>query len=300
MQRIKNNIVGIIILLILMVSGCNKEKDTKVGHDLNPIWSPDGKYIAFNRVLSDILTYPPVIVDTFSGMRLLDLTENRILDSIISSFCIDWFPNGTEILFQRGMVYNLSTHTFRSILDTSLHCYAKDISPNGEKILCVKTSTSVDSSMIVMVDTCGVNSKVLFNSGLAPSWHPSGDKLVFIATFNNKKHICIGDTNGNIIRLIEPQDGDLVPFAGDRPKFSPDGSKIAYSLYQYKDGGLDDYSIHICDSLGRDDRELIDGFHPFWGPYGDKIVFARYSPGEQVISLWIIKRNGSSLKRITD
>ncbi|MEO0142974.1 MAG: hypothetical protein ABIL15_06455 [candidate division WOR-3 bacterium] len=265
---------------------------------MHPIWSPDGKFVAFNRIFQ-VMRDPPWIVDSLSGMRIIEPTKGSCVDSVISFFCIDWFPSGTEILSFTGGVYSLSTHCVHSLLDTSLHYIAADISPDGRNILCVKKNESVDSFMIVMIDTLGFRSKVLFNSGLAPSWHPSGDRLVFIGTLNNKKHICIGDTNGNIVRLIVPKGGDAIAWGGCGPRFSPDGSKICYSSYQYADGGLDDFFIHICDSLGKNDIELIDGYQPFWSPDGNKIVFARYNADEDATSLWIINSNGSGLKRIT-
>lgn len=296
---IKNNILRIIILLSLVTLVCYKEKKAKIWNDMGPIWSSDGRYIAFNRKYDGLID-PPLITDTLSGVRLFDLMRIKVVDSVASFFCVGWFPNGTEILSWTGEVYNWTTGTFRSLFDTSLHYIARDVSPNGKNILCVKSNASVDSFMIVMVSAIGSNTKILFNSGLGPSWHPSGDRLVFISTFNNKKHICIGDTNGNIIRRIERRNGEMIVFAGYGPRFSPDGSKICYSLYQYKDGGLDDFFIHICDSIGGDDIKLIDGFHPSWAPDGDKIVFVRYSPDEEATSLWIMNSNGSNLKRITN
>lgn len=301
LRGLKNSMFRIIILLIFVLLGCHKEEKIKIGDDEQAIWSPDVRYIAFNRFFH-VMIDPPWIVDSVSGVRIFDLDKNKVVDSVFYSFCVDWFPNGDEILLWRSegyKLYNLSNHTIRSVFNNGLPCTAMDISPNGEKILGVNPSDSPDSSMIVMVDTSGLNSKILFNSGLAPSWHPSGDRLVFIRTFDNKRQICIGDTNGNIIRVIEPKDGDLIAFGGRGPRFSPDGSMICYSLYHYKDGGPDDFIIHICDSLGENDIELIDGFHPFWSPLGDKIVFSRYSVDEDAVSLWIMNSNGNGLKRIT-
>ncbi|MCX7995984.1 MAG: hypothetical protein N3A65_09515 [candidate division WOR-3 bacterium] len=292
--------INVFISLLVLYAVCHRDEKIKFWDDISPIWSPKSQYIAFNRIYRLLFTYDTILQDTLSGLRILDLASLGVVDSLISNFCVDWSPNGDEILILDGRLYNVKTHTVRYVFDTSLHYYASDWSPNGTRILCVKKNLSMDSFMILMVDTLATYSKVLFNSGCAPSWHPSGDRVIFLGTVNDEVSICIGDTNGNIMRYINV-DGDLIPFGGRGPRFSPDGSRIVYFVYELKNGGLDDYYIHICDSLGGNDKKLIDGFHPFWSPDGKRIVFARYNGEDSLYSsIWVIDTSGGNLRRITD
>ncbi len=286
------------ILLATLFISCHREKEEKFWDDLFPIFSSNGRYISFQRHFQ-VLIDPPHILDTLSGTRILNFSTLTVIDSLIAHFCSDWSPNGEEIITSGGGIYNLETHNMKTIWDTSSHLVAYDWSPDGKRILCTAKSDSPDSTMILMVDTLGLNMKILFNSGMAPSWHPSGEQLVFIATLNGEKKICIGDTNGNIIRSIIPKNGDLSIFAGKGPQCSPDGSKIVYYLYSLNDGGLDDFYIHVCDSLGKNDVVLIDGVHPDWSPDGKTIVFSRYDNTDSLFSLWVMNPDGTNLRRIT-
>ena len=297
----------IIVFTILVTFSlrCQKEEVMKNWDDIGPMWSPDARYIAFTRLNRSLNPYawPDTFwQDSLTGLRILDLSSLKIIDSLISTFCVDWSLNGDEILCSDGKVYNVKDHSLKVILDTNEHYYLQDWSCDGTRILCTKKNNSPDSFMILMVDTLGNYSKILFNSGVAPSWHPYGEQLVFITTLNSKKAICIGDTNGNIKKVIDVEVGDLIPLYGRGPRFSPDGSKILYFVYQLKDGGFDDFNIYICDTAGQNHTKLIDGVHPFWSPSGSKIAFARYDhqDSEFFSSIWIMDTNGSNLKKITE
>jgi Tol biopolymer transport system component len=297
-------IIVVTILLIFSLS-CHEEEVIKNWDDMGPIWSPEGRYIAFNRVNRSLNPYAwsdTSWQDSLTGLRILELSSLKVIDSLISTFCVDWSPNGDEILCSDGKVYNVKDHSMKVILDTSEHGYPQDWSCDGTRILCTKENNSPDSSMILMIDTLGNYSKILFNSGVTPCWHPHGGQLVFITTLNSKKTICIGDTNGNITKIINVEAGDLIPFHGRGPRFSPDGTKILYFVYQLKDGDFDDFNIYMCDTSGQNHTKLIDGIHPFWSPSGSKIAFARYSPqdSEFFSSIWIMDVNGTNLKKITE
>jgi Tol biopolymer transport system component len=291
--------VMILFFLLAFCIACHKEEKIKIWDDSYPVWSPNGRYIAFDRILSGLMWPSP---DTFSGLRLLDLVTMNVEDSIISFFVAAWSPNGEEILcIQEGMVIvNVETMDFKKVTpegDTGFNYGWPDWSPEGSRILYVRSLQ--DSSWIYMTDTMGTFAKKLFSSAWAPSWHPAGDRLAFVGQFNNQWRVCIGDTNGNIIRFIDIEIGDWSGFNGCA-QFSPDGIQIAYSIYELKDGGLDDFDIHICDSLGENDRKLTAGAQPYWSPDGLRIVFARYSEEDSSFSLWMINTDGGNLRKITD
>jgi hypothetical protein len=92
------------------------------------------------------------------------------------------------------------------------------------------------------------------------------------------------DHDGAVVREV---------FAGEpssdprRPRFSPDGSTIAYG----DRGGV---WIVGVDGSGR--RRLSDGDDPDWSPDGSTIVFTRFRGGRQ--KLWVMDADGGSRRAI--
>ncbi|MEO0190792.1 MAG: hypothetical protein ABIL70_04860 [candidate division WOR-3 bacterium] len=288
-----------IILLLALWLDCHKQKITKTWDDLYPVWSPDGRYIAFFRNFNFGID-PPYIVDTLSGIRILNWPTLVVLDSFVKHIAFDWMSNGEELLCGGLSIINVKTKYVKEIKPEGDSClgYAwANLSPDGARILYV--CWAPDSNWISMTDTLGSYAKKLFHSAWAPAWHPSGNSFIFISNSNNQYHVCVGDTAGNIIRVLGIDIGAWGLYNG-YVSFSPDGSKIVYSRVQLPSGGLNNYEIHLCDSLGENDIKLTSGCQPYWSPDGDKIVFARWSEEDSLFSLWVINTDGTNIIKITE
>ncbi len=299
---------NIIILSLLLLVACHKQEDNnefiQTCVDRLPVWSPDGKDIAFYRNPTDaviakgfqepsvITGYAPYEIndndDTLAGIRILNL-ETMEIDFLVAGSAPDWSPDGKEIVYNPSAsvgirTIDLQTNQTKEI--TNFNGQRPKWSPDGYKIVC--EVNTIDVSGIYFVDTMG-NVRQVFAWAVEPNWHPDGERLIFLGQFEGKYGICIGDTVGNIVRLV--CEG---PIGQVYPEFSPDGSKIVYCL-------IGDKSIHAIDTLGNNDVILSEGYDPSWSPDGQKIVFAAMDTIENKISysLWTMNADGSNKMQIT-
>jgi Tol biopolymer transport system component len=262
--------------------------------DRQPSWSPDGHYIAFYRDPADQYVENTYLTnngtrgsdDTLEGIRLLHL-ETLDIVFLVQGYAPDWSPTSGDIVYtvqEFGKIWKIDVVTGAVFEITDFMGMNPDWSPDGSQIVCEKT---IDNIGIYLIDTTG-NVTQMYSSAVEPSWHPSGDRLVLLAQFDNHYGICIGDTSGTIIRLICEATGQAYP------QYSPDGSKIVYHR-------LEDASIHVIDTLGNNDVVLGEGFDPSWSPDGQKIVYVVAETTETKVSfsLWMMNTDGSQKEQLT-
>jgi Tol biopolymer transport system component len=261
--------------------------------DRHPSWAPDGHSIVFYRDPTDRYMENTYLMDnrrsdgedTLQGIRIVDL-ETLDMSFLVHGYAPDWSPAGGEIVYtiqEFGKIWKIDVGTGETSEITDFMGMNPDWSPDGSQIVCEKT---VDNIGIYLIDTTG-NSTQIYNSAVEPSWHPTGDRLVFIAQFGNHYGICVGDTSGHIIRFIAEATGQAYP------QYSPDGSKIVYHR-------LEDARVHVIDSLGNNDIILAVGFDPSWAPDGEKIVYVAADTVETKVSfsLWMMDADGSHKERL--
>ena len=87
------------------------------------------------------------------------------------------------------------------------------------------------------------------------------------------------------------------------PRFSPDGTKVAYTYQPNADADHPDplSQIHVMKVDGSGDHAVATenaAFQPAWSPDGSKLVFSQTIDG--VSDLYVIKEDGSALERLTD
>jgi len=139
--------------------------------------------------------------------------------------------------------------------------------------------------------------------GAGGSFSPDGTKVVYVGYRSSMSGLYVVDVRGGAPRLIASSGGssDL-----EYPAWSPDGSRIAYAVYQNMASpsfGKDE--IWTMRSDGTDQRRLVDmgqcGTHQFagctngvaWSPDGSRLAF--HSAG----GIFIMGGNGSGLHRIS-
>jgi Tol biopolymer transport system component len=131
-----------------------------------------------------------------------------------------------------------------------------------------------------------------------PSWSPDGLKIVFSRCdvslgFKAYCDIDVMDADGtNVVTLLG---GNWIQ---DHPRYSPDGSKIAFS------GNRGGYvcAVWVMDADGSNPIRLTDpamqANSPDWSPDGTKIVMSSHCklPGSKV---WIMDADGSDPQQLT-
>ena len=146
-------------------------------------------------------------------------------------------------------------------------------SPNGRQIAFHSNRDGEDKQLatpeIYVMDADGSNLRRLthhpaYDGG--PHWHPNGEQIVFASS--RGPGIYTMDTNGGNIQLIIEID------FGSRPKWSPDGKRIAFTGIIEEKGGL-----YIVDVNGKNLWRLPTPPHiqsmPLadWSPDGYKILY---------------------------
>jgi TolB protein len=293
MRNIKVLLVLVMVFYAqFLIIGCHKEPIAQYNHG-DPAWSPDGKYIAFVWWKKVDIIWDPWDT-TLSSLKILNLVTEDCQHLSSRSVSPSWSTDGKKLVCESGkiVIIDLNTKESKTLTDG----LEPDWSPDGIHILFVK-SLGLDSIAIFMTDTNGSNTKMLFNLASEPDWLPSGDKFVFFLHKKDSAGIYIGDTTGKIIRLIIPKDDTLLPLC---PKSSPDGQLITYWVPRDWEDRYRNCFIYIIDTLGAKNLKVTEGRDPAWSPDGSQIVFARYRDEDEALALWIMNRDGSGQKMITN
>jgi Tol biopolymer transport system component len=151
---------------------------TGTTNDVWPGFSPDGKYIVFERFIgspanqkSKICTY------SISDHTVVDLTDGSNLDEMPF-----YSPDGKYVIFKRGTsttnIYkmDLSTSSLTSLTSNSIVNDAPSYSYEGTKIAWIVSSSGMSSAEIWLMNSDGTNKTQLTNNSAAdfnPTFSPS-------------------------------------------------------------------------------------------------------------------------------
>ena len=231
--------------------------------ETQPVWSPDGKQIAFIGRGKDYVTRIWVINADGTDERII---SDNLCCPISSDSALDWSNDGRFVFnysYSVGTI-DIEGNPAQPQLKTGArqHVGVSDMtwSPKGELAFIRADS----SSWIVTLDAGGTVETVLasrFHASLPGipdylEWSPQGDRLVLTLPVDNVQRIFAIDRYGGNLRLIGSP--DLCPrghgcWNEHDPTWSPDGSQIAF----YGGGGTDNISgIWVMDSNGSN-RENI-------------------------------------------
>ena len=225
-----------------------------------PVWSPDGRYVAFdfesdgNRDIYVIDTETEAVTEAV----------RRLTDNSEADWDPAWSPDGKYIAFvsERGGgrdIYVMDADgedeylrrlTNKSDWDPvwSWESWDPTWSPDGEYIAFVSGPYLEPS--IYLMDADGSNVRQLTYGGVDPAWSPDGQYIAFVSASAGNIHIpniYVIDADGsNDYRLTHDDryDGDPA-WSPDGPAWSPDGQYIAF--VSSRDG---DDEIYVMELLG--------------------------------------------------
>jgi Tol biopolymer transport system component len=226
----------------------------------DPIWSPDGTRLGFNHAPLETIS-----VDS-DGRH-----QYRWTDSL-QGF---WMINADGSGLQRVLSFHLEDPDWSN--DGVWIAYAR----GGDIWRIRTTSGGVDSTSAEQLTFQGVFA--------APAFDARTTKLAFFRPSGAASGIYWMGAGGGGSELI-----------GERgwqgPDWSPDSSKLIFI------GSVGSaYGIGCADSLGRNPRilqaSLVTHWYPRWSPDGDQIAFTARSPETQITHLWVMKRDGSQLRK---
>jgi TolB protein len=156
-------------------------------------------------------------------------------------------------------------------------------------------------SDIFMMDADGSNVTALtrFRPGynLAPSWAPSGRRLVFI-------HNTAEGTDLYVLRLTDGRIRQLTtsPRLVERaPEWSPDGDHIVFSRFR-ETGTPTDEDVFVVDPDGADITRLTttrtNDFQPSWSPDAAQVIYVR-DTSRHGTTLFVMDADGGNVTKLT-
>ena len=229
------------------------------------VWSADGKTLAYIDADNETQRYWLSVTDGDGQNRrkLLDITDLAVESLALS-------PDGKTIVLSVD-----STRTQRIETPRGGTVHIEIIEEHDMDLFTVDVETGELSRL---TDTPGIMEKW-------PSYSPDGKQICVVVRIDTEternvpRHVFIIDPDGNNLRyLAHHADGEFV-FNPDF-RWSPDGSKIAYALYNMS---ISD-SEHFTDVFVIDVKErtltnmtnspyVIDS-EPSWSPNGRRIAFS--------------------------
>jgi len=197
----------------------NQLTDTTDIREINAVFSPDGRKIAFFGKTGDPQTYYDIYVIDSDGKNQRRLTNNDG-SMILHDRSLQWSPDSKKILFSMDNVFiddtthygdifvtdvakgSLANLTSSPDADDAEACWA----PNGKKIA-FTSGRSTDYGIWIM-DADGRNAVKVQDSITQPSWLPDSKRIIAVHRVSERVYAVVTiDTEGkNMKTLIEGGD----------------------------------------------------------------------------------------------
>jgi Tol biopolymer transport system component len=194
--------------------------------DGRPVWSPDGRRIAFLRWRDGPAWDIYVMNADGSGQRKLTSAPGRQAEPA-------WSPDGEKIAFTAPaghlgaadvFVINADGSGLHNVTDTQTTSFDLSWSPDGQQIAYIELRLPEPRSPLYVVNADGTGKHPLTGTrpvdlGISPSWSPDGRTLAFTGVGG----IYTVHADGTGLRKLTASRG---PNYG--PTWSPDGRQIAF------------------------------------------------------------------------
>ncbi|MBU0492365.1 MAG: VCBS repeat-containing protein [Chloroflexi bacterium] len=255
--------------------------------DFTPVWSPDGKLIAFTsdrddpkpRTCFPNCTYQIYVMNA-DGAEQGSGNQQRLTNLPHGADHPAWSPDGTMLSFDADpegdgswVIYVINVPealkgtangTPRPLTDGRADDRFADWSPDGTQIA---FSSNRDGQFeIYVMDADGTNQRRLTDSDLDdyfPAWSPDGKQIAFFSVKRpgQRQDVCVVNADGTGGRKLMD-----TPYVVDEdPAWSPNGKQIAFQ--SDRDGN---FEIYVMDADGTNPRRLTNhragDYWPAWKP----------------------------------
>ncbi|MCI0389689.1 MAG: winged helix-turn-helix domain-containing protein [Acidobacteria bacterium] len=268
--------------------------------DTKPVWSPDGRYIAFLRQLSEGSAFYLIPALGGAERKLVDIFPYQVPGDGNSPY---YSPDGKYLAIpdknspsEPLSIFLLSVETGEKRKITSapagaLGDYYPAFSPDGKMLAFVRATRWSTDDLYVMPVSGGEPRRLTFDNltltGL--TWTPDSREIMFTSRRGGStRHLWRVAATGGTPERVDTVGNDVLS-----PALSPKGNRLAYTQ------ALDDVNIWRIelDAAGRSQsqRELIASTFwdhgPDYSPDGRKIVFASGRSGSN--GIWVCESDGS-------
>ena len=299
-------------LCFLAVSSCSSDRHTLAPNRPSvsasysaPVWHPSGRVIMFNheplvRAYWDGDRYVQVFAESLGGFWIVNVDgsgQRRIAPSYI--WDPDWDTSGTTLAYGAGgTVFTVAGSdtglSFNSAREIGSGAAYPSWRPDGSSI-----AGSWDGGIEILPVSGGMRRTIGEPGWRQPDWSPRGDSLVFLVPMADRTAIAVADSMGLGLRTLWGQRESNASY----PKWSPDGSKIAFTG-RANNADLA-YRLWVMDSSGANahavNTEGVLGFFS-WSPDGKEIAYVRMNLGETALTngtIWIVNVASGAKRQLT-
>ena len=232
----------------------------------NPVYSPDGSKIAFNR-RSGFRT--DICVINADGTNLITLTSANPQLEFSESLYPAWSPDGSKLAFATNW--------------------------NGQRKFEIWVMNANGTGLVQLTTNVQQGSDFqgpLFSSDSEPAWSPDGSRIAFSSNRDGRT-----DTELYVMNADGSNQTRLTDNAADdrNPTWSPDSLRIAFDR---NNGG----GINIVNRDGTNPVNVTpDCFSPSWSPDGEKFVCLGFDTSNNFeIGIFTMNANGTNRTKITN
>ena len=277
------------------------------GHnDSNPVWSPSGELIAFERSIDDkkeiIIANPSgtiiqkvylQLAEDDDGMEFF-LPDN--FEEVSYNSGLSWSPRGDRfVVMSNGGSGNydlylgaIGSDKTKRLTDHTAKDGLAHWSPTDDHLVFVSGRTGCGDIYLMDLTTRGLRRLTGGDKAyLYPRWSPDGQKIVMTYGSNDNHDIYVIDDVKDPLGTLKP----LTTWAYDdlRPIWSPDGKKIAFYTNYNEENDPKVWSLAVITADGSDPREgeglamkvvAVDVIPdvergPAWMPDSHRIVYVK-------------------------
>ena len=251
-----------------------------------PIWSPDGRYLAFRDLARDVVISDPEgnVIAEFPG----------------EGWEIAWSPDSTRVAVWVNFFETIGVFGVNGERQALLTVPRELLSggdhdpvwlPDGESLLVPGVVVPIDGSAPYKP---GRGASVVLGRDAAAAFgtkSPDGSRVAYVA----RGSLVVAEADGSNPREVFD---DTVK----NRVWSPTGDRIAFTTWKRGSGAMDQLRVLdvatgavtlLAEADGSEDLEVID-----FSPEGDRIHFARLKGPIGAGSLWSVKADGSDLRRV--
>jgi dipeptidyl aminopeptidase/acylaminoacyl peptidase len=270
-------------------------------NDRNPVWSPDGTMIAFESNQSG--SYQVWILPIQGGeprqfTRISSGASQATWspDGKLIAFISEVFPEYSHMPFRESDSLNqarnreLDQGKVRAKLITGLLYRHWDHWVDGKrKHLFVQPTEGGDPLNLTPGTRDAVPTSTTFSSGIDYAFSPDSKEIAYTATTANTQEEA-WTTNHDILAVPvtggEPRQITTNPAADGYPRYSPDGTYIAYRSQTIPGFEADRWRLMLYDRATGDIRSLTRNFDssvesPTWHPSGTMLCFSAEEQGKK-------------------
>lgn len=289
--------------------GTNRKQITNVeGSDEIPVWSPDGKKIAFVRNTELQTRREHLHVMNADGSSVLQLKHGGSRESSPA-----WSPDGKKIAFislrsgisavapellvinadgsEQTVIISQESATAKAL---RLGAYVT-FTPDGKHIgfeTSERMSNGETRSGISVVNLENKTTTTLRIDAYQPRWSPDGKRIAFRWGTSGASNIFVMDADGKNVRQVTTTDQDLYP------AWSPDGQWIAFTSNRNGKSDFLTHDVYIMHPDGSNVRRLTSDMQDYWSP--------AWSPDGKQLAFWsnltnkihVVNSDGTGLRAI--